>query len=148
MGLESMVSLLNHSPDRLGMGQVSERNWEESRGKTPWPAVTLTEAIPDSLRKGFQLRSLRAEKKGCAGQLSRDDHHLFIKMECSPTIHRGLCLCWTSGEQEGAGSSVFPKATGHGRPVWQVYLCVMGLCTWEGEIKLLHVFFFPSSQCL
>lgn len=148
MGLEiNRLSPQNHGPGRLGTGQVSDTG-RNPGGKIPWPAVTLTKVIPDSLRNGFQLRSLITEKKGCVGQLSWDDHHLFIKMERTPTVHRALCLCWAGGEQEGAGPSLFLKVTGHGWPVWQFCLCALGLYIWEGEIKLFHVFFSSSFQSL
>lgn len=137
-----MVSLLNHGPGRLGTGQVSETG-KNPGGKIPWPAVTLTEVIPYSLGNGFQLRSLIAEKKGCVGQLSwNDHHHLFIKMECpqhcagtGPVVHKkGWAL-----------------AVPQGNRAWEICVAVLPLCTgpvYMGRknktVSCLLLFFLPE----
>ena len=113
-----------------GGHRTSERNWEESRGRNPLAWCHSDGSNPRESWKGISAQVPNSREERPCGEVILG--WLFIHQD-GVHLHGvlGTVLCWASGEEGGARPSLFPKAVGHGFPVWQIYLCVLGLCTWE-----------------
>lgn len=137
-----MVSLPKYGPGRVGTEQVRETE-RNPGGEILWPGVTLMEATLESLGKGFQFRSLIAEKKGHVGKLSWDGY-LFIKMEYTSMGCWALCCAGPVVRKEGPGPHCSLRQWGMGflcgRSTSVYWACVHGKGNKSASPLLLLLF--------